>query len=154
MASSVINQRKRYPLMAYNFRVDVGSVTMRFSEVTGLKREYDHVTYRHGLSYAEGEDITTYRIDKYAAITMKRGTVQAQNQLQDWLDARSTKSMDIHLCDDQGNQVVTWHVGKAVAVKFEAPTFSATSGEVAVETLEVMAAGVKVQHKEFDEPTQ
>ncbi len=146
MAETVEEQRKRYPLMTYNFRVDVGSATMSFSEVSGLKREYEHVTYRHGLSYTEGEQITTYYIDKYSAITMKRGTIKGAAGLQSWLDSKDEKPLSVHLCDDQGIPVVTWKIAKAVPVKFEGPSFSASGNEVAVDTLEVMAAGIKVNY--------
>ena len=42
--------------------------------------------------------------------------------------------------DDQvGAPVVTWHIAKAVPVKVSAPTYDATTNDVAIDTLEVMA---------------
>ena len=46
---------------------------MSFAEVSGLVREHQVVTYRHGLSFAGGDDIVKFRIDKYSSITLKRG---------------------------------------------------------------------------------
>ena len=53
MAESKSDQA--YPLAAYNYRVTVAGTTMSFSEVSGLAVEYEKVTYRHGLSFREGE---------------------------------------------------------------------------------------------------
>lgn len=134
----------RYPLMAYNFRVTVDGEAMRFSEVRGLNREYEHVTYRHGLSFREGEDIVKYRLDRYVALTMKRGVMTGGTELHNWLEHRGDRPIEISLCDEQGAAVMTWRVAKAVAVKLEAPSFDASTNEVAIETLEVMAAGISV----------
>ena len=43
----------------------VGSVAMGFAEVTGLARQFETLTYRHGLSFAEGEQIVRWRIDQF-----------------------------------------------------------------------------------------
>lgn len=40
-----------YPLVAYNYRVIVGAITMRFTKVEGLVWERSAVTYRDGLSF-------------------------------------------------------------------------------------------------------
>jgi phage tail-like protein len=134
----------RYPLMAYNFRVTVGGTALSFSEVTGLNREHLHVTYRHGLSFREGEDIVKYSIDHYVSITMKRGTMSGSNELYEWLEHRGDRAIEISLCDELGVPVVTWQVAKAVAIKLEAPGFNAGATEVAIESLEVMASGITV----------
>ena len=74
MADSTEIQRASYPLPVYSFRVTVDGVSMSFSEVSGIKVEYGSVTYRHGLSYAEGEQVTRFHIDSYTPVTLKRGT--------------------------------------------------------------------------------
>ena len=58
MSESAASQRAKYPLAAYNFRVTVGGSAMSFTEVSGLVREYQTLTYKQGLSYWEGEAIT------------------------------------------------------------------------------------------------
>src|SRR5262245_28421686 len=100
MALSTVDMRAAYPVMAYNFTV--GGTVMSFAEVQGLVREYEHVTYRHGFSYREGEDIVKYRIDKYVPITMKRGTVIDGTALHEWLEHKGDKAIDISLCDESG----------------------------------------------------
>lgn len=145
MALSKAEQRARYPLAVYNFRVSVDGVDMAFSEVSGLHREHQVATYRHGLSFAEGEDLTKYRLDRYVSLTLKRGTVLASTVPYAWLEGKELSSMDINLCDEEGTPVIGWHVAKAIAVKLEAPTFDASASGVSVETLEVKAAGISIR---------
>lgn len=144
MAHSKEYQRSNYPLPAYNFRVAVDGTAMSFAEVAGLHREYQTVTYRHGLSYWEGEAISKFRYDKYVSITMKRGTVKGVAFLYQWLDSKTVRTLDVSLCDETGTPVLRWHVAKAVPVKLDAPTFDARTSESAIETLEVKAAGISI----------
>ncbi len=145
MAHSIATQVASYPLVAYNFRVTVGDVAMSFTEVTGLAREFDTLTYRHGLSFIEGEDITRYRIDKYVPLTLKRGVVKGLPQLREWLEAGDKRPISVSLCDERGEPVVTWRVQKALPTKLEAPGLQASSSEAAVESLSLMAAGISIE---------
>lgn len=144
MASVPSEVRTSYPLMTYNFTVKLGGAQMRFAEVSGLAREYETVTYRHGLSFREGEDIVKHRIDRYVPITMKRGSMVSGTELHAWLEHKGDRKLEIQLCDEDGDPVFIWTVAKAVAVKLTAPNFDAASNEVAIETLEVMGAGITV----------
>lgn len=133
----------RMPLTAYNFRVVVGARAMSFSEVSGLSREHELVTYRHGLSSWEGERIAKYAHERRVPIIMRKGTLTRDGAfLYAWLEAKSDVPMSIHLCDAQGNAVVGWQIAKAIPVKLRAPTFDARSNEVSIDTLEVLAAGI------------
>jgi phage tail-like protein len=145
VAHSIATQVASYPLVAYNFRVTVGDVAMSFTEVTGLAREFDTLTYRHGLSFIEGEDITRYRIDKYVPLTLKRGVVKGLPQLREWLEAGDKRPISVSLCDERGEPVVTWRVQKALPTKLEAPGLQASSSEAAVESLSLMAAGISIE---------
>ena len=146
MADSAADQRARYPLAVYNFRVAVGDVIMAFTEVSGLAREHETKTYRHGLSYWEGESITKLTFDKFAPLTLKRGVVRGAKALYDWLESTEVRNMTLSLCDDGGNASVTWHVKKALATKLEAPTLQASSNDAAVETLTLMVSGISVEY--------
>jgi len=147
MAETKGQQKTSYPLPAYNFRVTVGGLAMSFSDVTGLRRGFETQTYRHGLSAWEGERIARYAWDAFYAITLKRGVVHGRSQLADWLSEGSRPtSMEISLCDEAGVPLVSWRVGRAIPVKLEAPEFSARADEPAIESLEVMVAGVVVVH--------
>ena len=146
MAESAADQRARYPLAAYNFRVVVGDSAMSFTEVSGLVREHQTLTYKHGLSYWEGESIAKFRYDKYVQLTLKKGVVAGATQLYKWLDSLDKKSLSVSLCDEKGSAVVTWQIKKALIVKLEAPPLQASGNEPAIETLTLMASGISVEH--------
>ena len=146
MAESAAEQRARYPLAAYNFRVTVGEAAMAFTEVSGLVREHQTLTYKHGLSYWEGEAITKFRYDKYVQVTLKKGVVAGATKLYEWLDSVDKKTLSVSLCDEKGDAVVTWRIQKAVIVKLEAPSLQANGNEAAIETLTLMASGISVEH--------
>jgi len=135
-----------YPLALYNFRVNVDSRSLSFSEVSGISIPYEHVVYRHGLSYWEGEDITTFRLDSFTPISLKRGTIPGDDLLflHEWLKSRTLRRMDVFLCDKDGNPVMSWEIAKAVPVKLSAPSFSASTNEVAIDTLDLQARGVNL----------
>ena len=136
----------KYPIPAYNFRVTVDGTTMSFSDVSGVIIDYESVTYRHGFSYREGEDITTFYFDKFLPVTLKRGTVAQDNRLLEWLEKADLRPVDISLCDEQGAAVVSWKIRKAVPTKFTAPSFDASTNDVFLETLELSVAGISVEH--------
>lgn len=146
MAQTTAEQKTRFPLPAYNYRVTAGGAGMSFTQVSGIAVTYGHTTYRHGFSFLEGEDITQYRYEKFEAITMQRGTVIGVEHLHEWLEQGDLRNIDVSLCDEVGEPVVTWHIARAVPVKLDAPTFDTGTNDVSVESLEVMVAGVSIEH--------
>lgn len=134
------------PLAAYNFRVTVDAQAMSFAKVSGLHREHQTLTYRHGLSFREGEEIAKYRIDKYVPVTLERGSAAGAKFLYQWLEEQGRRAMEISLCDERGTPVLAWRIARAIAVKLTAPTFDAKANEIAIETLEIKAAGISVVH--------
>src|SRR5687767_4211538 len=76
--------KSSYPLPAYNYRVTIygsdliagaaGAAMLGFSEISGLTVKYEHVVYRHGLSYLTGPSIIRGKTDP-VQVTMKRGMV-------------------------------------------------------------------------------
>ncbi len=144
MSTTVAESSLRYPMMAYNFRVSIGSETVGFAEVSGLKREFETVTYRHGLSFREGEDLTKYYIAKYEEITLRRGLFRSTASLYSWLEEEGERSITIELCDENGKSVIEWRIAGAVLTKVEAPSFDAKSSDVAVESLSLMARTITI----------
>ncbi len=145
MADSLARQSDSYPLPAFNFRVDVGSLTMGFAEVSGLTRGFDTLSYRHGLSVFEGEDIVRFRVNRFSELTLRRGVVKGLAQLRDWLEAGDRRPLGVHLCDERGSPVVSWRVQRALPTRLEVPALVAASNDVAVETLTLMVSGVSVE---------
>src|SRR4051812_25277146 len=76
-------QRRSYPLPSYNFRVTIDGAVIGCSEVSGLSREYGTVTYRHGLSFLEGEELVRFSLSKFSQITLKKGVVIGTTSLLD-----------------------------------------------------------------------
>lgn len=146
MAQSTDFQRTNYPLAAYNFRVKVDQTEISFSEVTGIAVEYDHVSYRHGLTFLEGESMQTFHFDSFKSVTCKRGTILGKNPLflHEWLAKRDLRSMEVSLCDEKGAPVLSWKIVAAVPVSLKAPAFTAASNDAAIETVDLQVRGVSV----------
>ena len=134
------------PLPAYSFRATIGGQSAGFSEISGLAIERETVTYSHGLSHWEGEKLLTYSSGKHRQISLKHGVVAGDGSFFEWLvgsDAEA-RPMDVSLIDATGAPQVTWRIKEAIPIRMTGPTFSASSNEVAIDTLDVMVAGVSV----------
>ena len=143
-----IQDQTSYPLPAYNFRVSIGADEIGFSEVSGLTQEYEVLTYRHGLSFVEGETKLQVYKNKYVPVTLKRGMVQGLKQLSEWLDQKSARPMLVSLCNGAGIPAITWNIKTAIPVRLVGPTLSAGASSIAIESLEVLASGISVAHTE------
>lgn len=146
MAHTLQDQRANHPLAAYNFKVTVDGVAMRFAKVSGLQREHQTVTYRHGLSFLEGEQISKFHMERFVSVTLEQGTVQGQKVLHQWLERSQPGVMEVSLCDEKGVPVIAWSIARALPVKLTAPTFDAATNQVSIETLEIRAAGISIKH--------
>ncbi len=146
MADTRQTLRRSYPLPVYNFRVSVDGAAMSFAEVSGIAVSYDDVTYRHGLSFSEGEEITTFSYDSFLPITLRRGTVPGSDPLylHRWLKEKEARAVEVSLCDESGTPVISWRIAKAVPTKLEAPAFDAGSNDVSIESLELKVRGVSL----------
>jgi phage tail-like protein len=141
-----------YPLPVYNYRVTVGSSTMGFSEVSGLSANYEPVTYKHGLSFVMGVNIIP-GMPQPVKLTLKRGIASGKDFFAAWMEKvyadpfkDATQDILIDLCDEAGKVVVRWKVKGALPVKLDAPSFTANSNEVAIETLELVAHSLQVDY--------
>ena len=146
MADSIQTQRQAHPLPAYNYRVTIEDQTMSFSKVSGISTQYEHVTYRHGLSFWEGEGIKTFRFDSYITVVLERGTALGASPLflAEWMVEGKGRPIDVTLCDESGTPVLGWKIATAIPVKLDAPTFDANSNEVAIERVELKAKGISL----------
>jgi phage tail-like protein len=146
VAQTLQKQRTSHPLAAYNFRVTVDGMAMRFAKVSGLQREHRTVTYRDGLSFREGERISKFHVDAFAPVTLEQGTVIGHTFLCEWLERQEPSAMEVSLCDESGIPVIAWRIAKALPVKLTAPTFDASSNQSSIDVLEIRAAGISMQH--------
>ncbi len=146
MAQSKDVQKQTYPLPAYNFRVRIDETIMSFAEVSGIGLEYDKVIYRHGLSFMEGEAITTFDYDSFVTMTLKRGVVLGATPLffYEWITKGDLRAIAVSLCNEAGDPVISWQIAKAVPVKIQAPAFDAKTNEVAIDTVELAVRGISL----------
>ena len=157
MALDKSDIKATYPLPSYNYRVTIlhetRAMVISFAEVSGLRLEYEPVTYKHGLSFVRGVQILP-GMPQPIRVTMRKGLVQGQDFLYQWLDSTyavplspsTPRDILIDLCDEAGQAVARWTVQGALPVRLEAPTFDANSNDVAIETLELVAHGLQVDY--------
>lgn len=136
-----------YPLPVYNYHVSVEGNGMSFSEITGLTIDYEKVEYRHGFSWLMGDNLIRARRNP-ANLTLKRGVIKDRYQLFEWLSSEEKKDIKIDLCDEKGAPLVSWQVLRAMPLKMELPSFNASSNDVALESLELIAHQVKIVSKD------
>jgi phage tail-like protein len=146
MADTKNFQKQSYPLPAYNYRVQVDETVMSFSEVSGIAAEFDKVTYRTGLSFWEGEAITTFNFGSFTTVTLKRGVILGRGalDLSDWLMKRELRTLQVSLCDEKGDPVISWKFAKAVPLRLTAPVFDASTNEPSIETVELAVRGISM----------
>ena len=147
MATTAAEISNTYPIPVYRFAVSFGGEDIAFSEVSGLEISRETITYKDGLGrkYMPGQpgDIT---------LTLKKGMVRARSEFYAWITSISLNQVDkkditVSLTDEKGEEpVVTWTVVNAFPTKLSAPSFDASSNEVAIESLELAADDLKMTY--------
>ena len=157
MAQSSDTIKSTYPLPVYNYRVTILDNNtpniLGFSEVSGLGVTYEPVTYKHGLSFLMGDKIIP-GMRQPIRLTLKKGLTKNGDFLQTWFNRcylqpwsiTSRRDIVIDLCDEQGLPVIRWKLIQALPTKLEAPTFTASSNEVAIVSMELLAADLKADY--------
>lgn len=145
--------RTTYPLPVYNYKVEIDGKAVAFSEVSGLSIAYETSTYVESPTSGIGPRrmyMPSQR--KSATISMKKGIVAGVSVpvLFGWISSIQLNRVDkkdiyVRLCDENGAAVVSWKVINAFPTKLDAPTFTANSNDVAIESMELMADGVVVE---------
>lgn len=155
MAVTTNQIKSTYPLPAYNYRVEIGATAVAFTEVTGLSVGFEKTTYKESPVERGAAGPRTFHMPAQptpATVTLKKGVVRGVSvkALYQWINSIQLnlvekKDVFVRLCDEHGSPVITWKVINAFPTKLDAPSFSATSNDVAVESLELMADGVTVE---------
>ena len=152
MATSVKDIKDKYPIPVFYYRVTIaGEDAISFSEVSGLSIEYETITYRDGMSYRDGAKYMP-GLNSPINLTLQKGIVKKDSFLFNWistvrLNTVEKRDVRIDLLDETGTAVVSWTVTDAFPKKLDAPSFNATSNEVAIESLELMASTLKVEYQ-------
>ncbi|NEO48991.1 MAG: phage tail protein [Moorea sp. SIO4A3] len=151
MATTIDDIKKSYPIPVFYYRVTIeGEDAHAFSEVSGLSIEYETITYRDGMSYKDGVKYMP-GLSTPVNLTLQKGIVRKDSYLFEWfstikLNTVEKRDIRIDLLDESGAAVVSWTVMDAFPKKIDAPSFNATSNEVAIESLELMASNLKIDY--------
>jgi phage tail-like protein len=157
MATANADIKTAYPLPVYNYKVDIGKDTIAFSEVSGLNIAYDKTTYKESQTESGKASPRVFNMPAQATpttLTLKKGLVPSKSQsaLYDWINSIAInqvtkKDIVVSLCDETGKAVVSWTVINAFPTKLDAPAFSASSNDVAIESMELMADGISINYR-------
>ena len=112
-----------YPLPLWNYKVEIGSDTVAFSEVSGLDIAYETTTYKESptTSGTPGPRVMHMPAQGTPAnITMRKGVGRERSvaALYSWISTIQInpvekKDVFIRLCDDNGDAVISWKVTNA-----------------------------------------
>lgn len=141
-----------YPIPSYNYKVEVGGKTIGFSEVSGLDIVHETITYKESAAGLGPKVVHMPAQGTPANISLKKGFVSGVSVpvLFDWINSIALNRVDkkdiyIRLCDENGKAIVSWKVINAFPTKLEAPSFTADSNDIAIESMDLMADGVSME---------
>lgn len=147
--------RDTYPLPVYNYLVEIDGEIAAFSEVSGLSVSYETATYKESPIEGGVPGPQVMRMPMQASdvtVTLQKGLVKGVSVavLYNWIASTQINQIDkkdivVRLCDEGGAAVVSWHVRNAFPTKLDAPSFTADSNDVAVESMELMADGIRIE---------
>ncbi|MCP4362042.1 MAG: phage tail protein, partial [Chloroflexi bacterium] len=115
--------KSAYPLPVYNYKVEIGSDTVAFSEVSGLSISHETATYKESPSVENQAGPTTMHMPMQgtpANVTLNKGLVTGVsiptffnwiNSIQ--LNQVEKKDVIIHLMDEAGATLIKWTVKNA-----------------------------------------
>jgi phage tail-like protein len=135
------------PYMGYNFLVEIeGLLVGGFSDVSGLDVETEVQEYREG-----GQNEYVHKLagpTKYSSnIVLSRGITDIESLWswhQDVVQGDFTRrNGSIFLLDSRRLPAMWWNFKDAYPVKWSGPQFSAGSGTVAVEKVELVHCGIE-----------
>jgi phage tail-like protein len=133
------------PVGELRFKAELHGVTIgNFSECTGLSAEYEVMEYQPG---GAPSPVKLRGAIKYPNIVLKRG-VTSEDALIKWFyraqDPSERPDLTISLIGPDASTIQTWVFNGAFPLKWQGPSLSAKSNNVATETLEVSHAGLDV----------
>lgn len=139
-----------YPMPKFHFQVEWGGTKIGFTEVTGLDVETEVIEYRVGSS-PEYSKTKMPGLQKFANITMKRGTFKGDNEYYTWwnsvkLNTIERRDITIKLLDENHDPVITWKVKNAWPTKVQSTDLKADGNEVAIESIEIVHEGLTIQN--------
>lgn len=141
----------QYPVPKFHFLVEWGGARIGFTEVSGLEVSTDVIEYREGSSPVYSK-VKMPGMQKFANITLKRGTFKGDNEFYDWwntvaLNTIERRDVTISLLNENHEPVVVWKVSNAFPTKVQSTDLKADGNEVAIETIELAHEGLTIQNE-------
>ena len=146
-----------YPLPKFHFQVEWGDgFRIGFTEVSGLDFETEVIEYREGNNKKYNKTKQP-GLTKYSNVTLKRGTFQGDfDFFTEWQktylfqEGNSTGSVfrrpvTIKLLDENHEPIITWVLENAWPSKVQSTDLKADANEVAIETMELVHEGLRIQ---------
>ena len=137
-----------HPLGNFRFRVDWGSSSAGFTEVSGLDMETQVIDYREG-NHKNASTIKMPGMTKYSNIVLKRGMTRDLEFFQ-WMSTAiqgkvQRRDVVVTLLDENSDPAVIWKIHNAWPTKLTGPGLDATGNDVAIETLELAHEGIQIE---------
>src|SRR5689334_4102285 len=155
MALSKNDVKNAYLLPSYNYRVEIAGAAVGFSEISGLSIKRETTTYKESPTggAAPGPVVMNMPAQPTApTLTLKKGIVKKTSvaTLYAWISAIQVNQVEkkdiyVRLCDEKGDAVISWKVQNAFPTRLDAPTFTASSNEAAIESMELMADAILIE---------
>ena len=136
-----------YPPVAFYFKLSFsgisGSVDVAFKEVSGITMEMGIEEISEG-----GNNSFKHRVPtsvKFSNLVLKRGLVPKNSEVIDWCkstlegglaDFIETKTIIVHLLNENGDPLNSWSFMNAWPVKWSAANLNSMNNEILIETLE------------------
>jgi len=149
MATTVADIKAQYPIPVWKYQVTIDGDDYFFSEISGITQTNETITYKDGKNTMHMPGM-----DTPVELSLKKGIIKGDSKLTDWIFNTKMNTIDkrditISLLDqeDLATQLVTWTVTNAFPKKLDAPSFNATSNEIAIESLDLMADSLTIEFK-------
>ena len=141
---------ENFVLPKFHFQVEWGGSRLGFTEVSGLEIETEVIEYREGNS-PEYSKAQIPGMQKFGAVTMKRGTIQSDNEFYEWwntvaLNTVERRDITISLLNEEHAPVTVWKLKNAWAKKIVSTDLKADGNEVAIEAVELACDSITIQN--------
>ncbi|NDK99551.1 phage tail protein [Photorhabdus bodei] len=136
-----------YPIPAYRFVVSIGDEKIPFNNVSGLDISHDVIEYKDGTGNYYKMPGQRQSIN----ITLRKGVFSGDTKLFDWINSIQLnqvekKDIAISLTNEAGTEILmTWNVINAFPTSFTSPSFDATSNDIAIQEIALVADRVTIQ---------
>ncbi|MGC6031309.1 phage tail protein [Enterobacter kobei] len=147
MSTTSDEMATQYPIPTYRFIVILGDEQVPFTSASGLDINYDTIEYRDGT----GNWFKMPGQRQVPNITLSKGVFPGRNAIYEWINSIQLNQVDkkdivISLTNDAGTQVLmSWNVSNAFPTSLTSPSFDASSNEIAVQQVTLMADRVSIQ---------